>query len=117
MPEQASQHSADTRLASYGTLAPGRINHHQLDGLVGAWSTGTVRGRLIEFGWGADLGFPGLILEAEGEEVALAIFESFDLPQHWARLDEFEGENYHRQTCWVDTPDGPLEVMLYTVNP
>ncbi len=42
------------RLATYGTLAPGRANHHQLDGLAGRWFVGSVRGRLFASGWGAD---------------------------------------------------------------
>lgn len=27
--------TTDHRLATYGTLAPGRVNHHQLAGLAG----------------------------------------------------------------------------------
>ena len=47
--------TAHHRLATYGTLAPGRVNHHQLDGLEGQWLQGHVRGTLVASGWGADL--------------------------------------------------------------
>jgi len=42
----------DTRLATYGTLAPGRPNHGQLTGLSGRWLVGHVRGSLVQAGWG-----------------------------------------------------------------
>lgn len=48
-----SKASAETRLATFGTLAPGRGNNHQLAGLNGGWWQGTVTGRLVEAGWGA----------------------------------------------------------------
>ena len=51
--------AAQTRLATYGTLVPGRANHGQLDGLRGHWLTGTVNGRLIEAGLGRRSGVPG----------------------------------------------------------
>ena len=35
------------RLATYGTLAPGRPNQHQLDGLEGRWFAGHVNGMLV----------------------------------------------------------------------
>src|SRR3954452_4134474 len=50
----------DTRLAIYGTLAPGRVNHHQISALAGKWQRGTVRGQLFSSGWGVALGFPGV---------------------------------------------------------
>jgi len=51
------------RLATYGSLAPGRRNHHQLDGLAGRWFRGYVRGTLVDAGWGAGLGYPALVLD------------------------------------------------------
>src|ERR1700761_7571441 len=81
----------ERRLASYGTLAPGRPNHHQLEGLTGRWPAGPGRGRLVDSGWGAELGFPALVLEPDGDAVGVDVFESDDLPAHWERLDQFEG--------------------------
>lgn len=51
--------AAGYRFAAYGTLAPGRPSHHQLDGLDGHWFEGQVHGRFVDAGWGADLCFPG----------------------------------------------------------
>jgi gamma-glutamylcyclotransferase (GGCT)/AIG2-like uncharacterized protein YtfP len=98
--------SPDTRLAVYGTLAPGRVNHHQISNLAGSWQRGRVKGKLFPCGWGAALGFPGLILDPLGPSVDVDIFESADLPNHWARLDEFEGSGYRRLVTTVNTEGG-----------
>ena len=110
-----SEGSADTRLATYGTLAPGRANHHQLETLKGQWRQGTVRGRLLEAGWGAALGYPGLILDSVGSDVDVYLFESEDLPDHWPRLDEFEGDGYRRVITQVRTEDGELDAWIYVL--
>lgn len=107
--------SAEMRLATYGTLAPGRVNHHQLADLTGHWRQGTVRGRLVEAGWGAGLGFPGLILESSGQIVEVHVFESFDLPHHWPRLDAFEGDGYRRVVTQARIEDGDLDVSIYVI--
>jgi gamma-glutamylcyclotransferase (GGCT)/AIG2-like uncharacterized protein YtfP len=91
-----SNPEANTRLATYGSLSPGKVNHHELAGLAGNWRMGTVRGRLAPEGWGAPLGYPGLILDPKAPPVVVNLFESPDLPQHWSRLDEFEGPGYRR---------------------
>ena len=109
--------SAETRLATYGTLAPGRINNHQLADLKGHWRQGTVTGRLVEAGWGAELGYPGLILDPSAQPVEVHVFESSDLPHHWPRLDAFEGAGYRRVITQVRTPDGDLDVSIYVINP
>jgi gamma-glutamylcyclotransferase (GGCT)/AIG2-like uncharacterized protein YtfP len=106
---------ADTRLASYGTLALGRVNHHQLAELNGHWQRGTVQGRLIDSGWGAALGFPGLILDPSGPLVEVHLFESLELPDHWSRLDEFEGPGYRRVVTQVRTPEGYLGACIYVL--
>jgi gamma-glutamylcyclotransferase (GGCT)/AIG2-like uncharacterized protein YtfP len=97
---------ANTRLAVYGTLAPGQPNYGQLAGLAGRWRTGTVRGRLNPHGWGASMGYPGLVLDPTGPEVQVQVFESLALPAHWARLDGFEGAQYRRVMTPVRTGDG-----------
>ena len=59
---------ANRRLATYGTLGPGRPNHHHLADLGGRWLRGSVRGRLVAEGWGAAMGFHALVLDAgDGE--------------------------------------------------
>ena len=104
---------AETRLATYGTLSPGQINHHELAGLKGRWLRGTVQGRRIDAGWGAPLGFPALRLEPSGPDVEVHLFESSDLPDHWARLDEFEGPAYQRVVTRVRTADGERSAYIY----
>ncbi|WP_109485066.1 gamma-glutamylcyclotransferase family protein [Occallatibacter savannae] len=106
---------ANTRLATYGSLSPGEINHNQLSDLKGRWLKGTVRGILHNAGWGDAMGFPGLILNPAGPEVPVNIFESDELPQRWARLDEFEGSEYRRVTAQVLTADGLIEAQIYVI--
>lgn len=113
---ETKSHTTQTRLASYGSLAPGEVNYNQMDGMQGVWSKGTVRGKLIKAGWGVHYGFPGFILDPTGPEVPFHIFESFDLLDHWARLDEFEGEGYFRTPVMVQTEDGEKECCVYLVG-
>jgi len=56
-------------------LAPGRVNHHQISALTGKWKCGTVKGKLMSTGWGAAVGFPGLILDPLGPSVDVHLFE------------------------------------------
>jgi gamma-glutamylcyclotransferase (GGCT)/AIG2-like uncharacterized protein YtfP len=105
--------TAEMRLAVYGTLAPGRVNHHQLAGLNGDWRRGSVRGHLVEAGWGATLGFPALSLDPDGPVVDVLLFESPDLPAHWERLDAFEGDGYRRVVTTVRTDDGDVDACIY----
>ncbi|MEM7463938.1 MAG: gamma-glutamylcyclotransferase [Pseudomonadota bacterium] len=109
--------SAHNRLATYGTLAPGRVNHHQVSELSGEWKQGVVRGQLVEEGWGADHGCPGIILDHSGDPVEVFIFESPDLPNHWARLDEFEGAEYSRTEVCVEMEDGTVDAFIYALSP
>jgi len=103
----------DHHLATYGSLRPGECNHHELAGLSGEWRPGTVAGRLIEKGWGADLGYPAIILAPDGDPVPVQLFVSADLPAHWARLDDFEGDGYRRVAVTVSTADGAVEAWIY----
>jgi gamma-glutamylcyclotransferase (GGCT)/AIG2-like uncharacterized protein YtfP len=109
--------NAECRLVAYGTLAPGRPNHHQLDGLNGRWLPGRVRGALMQQGWGAALGYPALVLEPDGAAVDVQVFESTDLPSQWPRLDDFEGPGYQRVTVNVERADGHFEASTYVFKP
>lgn len=104
------------RLAVYGSLAPGRPNHQQLAGLSGVWFPGVVRGRLVETGWGAWIGYPGLVLDADGPTVEVHVFESAELPGHWSRLDDFEGAAYQRVATTVHTETGTVEAHVYVLR-
>ena len=89
------------RLFTYGSLQPGGPNAHLLDGLEGEWQEATVVGRQIERGWGADMGYPALQLDDEGDIVSGYVFTSHDLARHWDRLDDFEGREYRRARAHV----------------
>ena len=115
---EAADHgeAPDTRLAVYGTLAPARVNHHQISALAGVWQRGTVRGRLFPSGWGAAVGFPELVLDASGPVVDVHLFESAELPAHWKRLDEFEGTGYKRAVTTVRTEGGERSAWIYVLS-
>ena len=83
-------------LVVYGSLAPGEPNHHQLDGIHGMWERGVVHGVLHDRGWGARIGYPALDWQPDGPTVDVHLFSSEQLPEHWARLDQFEGKEYRR---------------------
>jgi gamma-glutamylcyclotransferase (GGCT)/AIG2-like uncharacterized protein YtfP len=91
-----SLYGTSQRLAVYGSLAPGRQNHHIVAPLGGRWTEGVVEGDLAPFGWGAPIGFPALRLRPGGPPVAAHVLESAALRGAWAELDAFEGPEYRR---------------------
>lgn len=111
----SAPNSTDTRLAVYGSLAPGEVNHHELAGLRGRWYSGTVRGTRYDSGWGATMGYPGMVLDPAGPTVDVQIFESPDLPEHWARLDEFEGPGYCRTAVSVRVGEDEISAWIYAL--
>jgi gamma-glutamylcyclotransferase (GGCT)/AIG2-like uncharacterized protein YtfP len=113
---ESSTFSAGDRLATYGSLAPGGPNHRQLDGLKGRWFSGHVRGTLVEKGWGAELGYPGIILDDQGSDVEVQVFECADLVGRWPLLDEFEGSGYERVIAAVRTSSGEVEASIYALS-
>ena len=84
------------RLFVYGTLAPGRPNEDVLKEIGGSWEDATVTGTLHSKGWGAELGYPAIVLGEHGEDVPGFLFSSDRLSENWSMLDEFEGEAYER---------------------
>ncbi len=80
----------------YGTLGPGQPNEHILTAVGGAWEEAIVKGHLKEQGWGAEMGYPGIVLDDAGDIIRGFIFCSDNLHDHWDELDEFEGEGYKR---------------------
>lgn len=105
------------RLAVYGTLAPGKPNHHHLADLSGTWIDGAVRGRLTQLGWGAAMGYPALTLDDAGEIVSVKIFESDELPSAWKRLDDFEGEEYSRVLTAIQVGGSFVLAHIYVLRP
>lgn len=106
-----------TRLFVYGTLAPGRPNEHVLASLPGEWQPATVRGRLLPEGWGAAAGYPAIVLDSNASEVEGLVFTSESLPEHWARLDEFEGDGYERVRTKAQLQDGTfVDAYVYALR-
>jgi len=106
------------RLFIYGTLAPGRPNERVLADVDGRWEPASVRGHLHEQGWGAALGYPGIILAEDGPEVHGAVLTAGSLADQWERLDEFEGEGYTRVLTTVRLESGEhVQAQIYEVSP
>lgn len=84
------------RLAVYGTLAPGRPNHHVVAPLGGEWTAGTVEGDLFSVGWGAARGYSAFRPREGGAAVAVQVLTAPSLATAWPDLDRFEGSQYQR---------------------
>jgi gamma-glutamylcyclotransferase (GGCT)/AIG2-like uncharacterized protein YtfP len=80
----------------YGTLGPNRPNVHILENMGGTWAEAYVHGELLAQGWGAELGYPGIVLKEDAPAVQGFVFFSDNLALHWSVLDEFEGDGYVR---------------------
>ncbi|THB73618.1 MAG: gamma-glutamylcyclotransferase [Desulfobacteraceae bacterium] len=93
------------RLFVYGTLGPGCPNEHVLTAIGGTFEEATVKGHLKEQGWGAQMGYPGIVLDDAGDDVKGFIFCSDHLEGNWDKLDAFEGEEYRRVRIRVTTKD------------
>jgi len=105
------------RLFVYGTLGPDRPNEHILTNIGGTWSNASLNGNLLQKGWGAEMGFPGLTLDENGAVVEGFVFTSENLVNHWHILDEFEGEAYQRVLTKVNTGDANfIEAYVYTLK-
>jgi gamma-glutamylcyclotransferase (GGCT)/AIG2-like uncharacterized protein YtfP len=76
-----------------------------------------LRGRLVEQGWSAALGYPALVLDPEGPAIDVEVQESDDLPAHWGRLDGFEGPAYERVRTAAHTATDDVEVSVYVLSP
>ena len=108
------------RLAVYGTLTPGQPNEHIMADIPGTWTRAIVRGTRVESGWGAAFGYPGITLDDAGD-VECLLFESAQLPQHWRRVDEFEGDGYDRVPVQIRLAEGPAagdvtEAYIYALS-
>ena len=105
------------RLFVYGTLGPGRPNEHVLGAIGGTWGPAAVTGTLRQQGWGAAMGYPGIDLDEQGNEVEGFLFSSENLSCHWATLDEFEGEAYERVLTKVKLKDGStVDAYVYALR-
>jgi gamma-glutamylcyclotransferase (GGCT)/AIG2-like uncharacterized protein YtfP len=105
------------RLFVYGSLAPGQLNGHVLADVPGEWEPATVTGTLFQEGWGAAMGYPGIVLDERGDEVEGLLFHSEHLGRCWDRLDAFEGEGYERAMTRAKLRDGSVvDACIYTLR-
>ena len=104
------------RLFVYGTLAPGRPNEHVLADIPGRWEPATVRGKLLQEGWGAKDGYPGIVLDETGEAVQGFLFSSDALAEHLPRLDAFEGSGYERVIASVQLDGAVAEAYIFVLS-
>ena len=72
----------------------------------GVWEPATIRGELLQLGWGAEVGYPGIVVKKDGPVVDGFVFTSDALDEHWERLDDFEGDGYRRVLTTVELGDG-----------
>ena len=105
------------RLFVYETLAPGKPNQHILGGVSGTWEKGAVRGRLLQEGWGAEQGYPGIVLDAAAGRVEGFLLTSEALTNEWKRLDEFEGDQYERVLAQIELDCGQVvQAFIYQLK-
>ena len=104
------------RLAVYGSLAPGRSNHHMVAPLGGERTTGVIEGDRVASGWGSTLGFPAFIPRADGTAVAVDVLTSRALPAAWPELDRFEGHEYERPLIAVFVAASPNRILHTVAN-
>lgn len=88
-----------------------------LHGVSGTWEKGSVRGHLLQAGWGAEQGYPGIIIDPSAEPVDGLVLTSDQLSRQWPRLDEFEGVEYERVLARVVLATGDIvEAHLYQLR-
>ena len=102
----------------YGTLRPGHPNDQVLKNIGGSFEEGWVFGSLHNEGWGAEMGSPGIRLDANGEKVEGILFRSENLKNHWSVLDKFEGTAYRRVLTKVMLQNKTMaEAYIYELKP
>lgn len=105
------------RLFVYGTLMPGRANHHLIEHLLGKWEEASCTGILVRDGWGDAMGYPAIIPDPKGKDVLGYVLSSEQLKDNWAMLDEFEGDGYKRVVVSVTLKSGnTLDAFVYALN-
>jgi gamma-glutamylcyclotransferase (GGCT)/AIG2-like uncharacterized protein YtfP len=105
------------RLFIYGTLSPNGPNAHVLNEIGGEWEAAVIKGYLIEEGWGSSMGYPGLVVDDNGEDVHGYVFNSVNLEKSWCYLDGFEGEDYERMVTTVTLANGgQVQAYVYALR-
>ena len=112
-------HKPEQSLIVYGTLAPGRQNHSQVEHIKGVWKKAKIKGKVEQKGWGSEFGFPGFRVGNKNnqDDIDAFVFLSSELNYHWQRLDDFEGPEYKRILVKYESEDGKTGVgYIYAIN-
>jgi gamma-glutamylcyclotransferase (GGCT)/AIG2-like uncharacterized protein YtfP len=111
-------HRVSVRLAIYGTLAPGKVNHHHIAELGGTWHDAAVRGHLDRVPCGIHQGLPAIVLDPAAAPHPLKVLVCEHLPAAWARLDAFEGEEMQRLLVPLEGEGGVAGIAnIYALRP
>ena len=101
----------------YGTLMPNCPNGYVLENIVGKFIPATVKGKLIDAGWSAGMGYPGIRLDEGEDTIHGYLFYSANLINHWENLDEFEGAEFERTAVTVERYDElAVDTYIYTLK-
>lgn len=114
-----AQYNPERSLIIYGTLAPNRPNHSKIEHIKGKWLKGIVKGKLVNDGWGAELGYFGFKHASIEEQVHIEAYILFsdELGNNWANLDAFEGAEYQRILAQFELENGEIGVgNIYALN-
>jgi gamma-glutamylcyclotransferase (GGCT)/AIG2-like uncharacterized protein YtfP len=95
--ELEAAYQCSHHLVVYGTLAPGRANHHIVEHIVGTWRDDVyVEGEFVNSGWAIKFGYPVIQWKPGGSRIQSHLLVSEMLPLYWPDLDHFEGPEYCR---------------------
>ena len=101
----------------YGTLRPNQPNEHILAPLGGRWQKGYVHGVVHTLNWGADIGLPAIVLDAQADRVEGLFFIHEQLHDHLDMIDEFEGAQYQRVKVQAQDEHGQsLDAWIYAMK-
>ena len=81
----------------------------------GTWLAGTIRGTLGRHPSGQYEGYPAFRREPSSGDVDVDVLISGELPDHWERLDRFEGPGYRRVVVEVSLAGQPAAGRPATV--
>jgi gamma-glutamylcyclotransferase (GGCT)/AIG2-like uncharacterized protein YtfP len=95
--ELEASYECSLHLVVYGTLAPGRVNYHKVEHILGTWRDDVyVEGEFLNSGWGFQFGYPMMRWKPGGSRIPSYLLTSEMLPSYWSDLDHFEGAQYCR---------------------
>jgi len=96
---------------------PNCPNAFVLENIIGKFIPAIVKGKLIDAGWSASMGYPGIRLEMGNDTIHGFLFYSYNLINHWDYLDQFEGQEFVRTPIIAQRYDEiEVETYIYTLK-